>query len=70
MLTNASQFNTSNASARLQYALATSAAIHVEYFYYFYDFLGGVPLVSGAPPRVRRNGVRVGLRLLIPAFRG
>jgi len=69
ILSNASQFNTSNVSARLQYALTSSTAIDVDYLYYFYDFLGGLPLVSG-PPRVQRNGVRIGLRLLIPALRG
>ena len=66
----ASQYDTYNGSARLQYALTTSTAIHVEYFYYFYDFLGDVLVVSGAPQRMERNGVRIGLRLLVPAFRG
>ena len=66
----ASQFNTNSASVRLQYALTSSTAIHVEYVYYFYDFLGDVTLVSGAPPRMQRNAVRAGLRLLFPAFRG
>jgi hypothetical protein len=68
--TNSSQFDTYNGSVRLQYALTNSTAIHVEYLYYFYDFLGAVRLVSGAPPRMERNGVRIGLRLLIPALRG
>jgi len=66
----ASQFDTYNGSARLQYALTNSTAIHVEYLYYFYDFLGDVLVVSGAPQRMQRNGVRVGLRLLVPALKG
>jgi hypothetical protein len=66
----ASQFDTYNGSARLQYALSNSTAIHVEYLYYFYDFLGDALLVPGAPPRMQRNGVRIGLRLLIPALKG
>jgi len=65
-----SQYDTYTGSARLQYALTPSTAIHIEYFYYFYDFLGNVTVVSGAPQRMERNGVRVGLRLLVPAFRG
>jgi len=65
----ASQFDTYNGSVRLQYALSNSTAIHVEYLYYFYDFLGDVLVISGAPPRMERNGVRVGVRLLVPALR-
>jgi hypothetical protein len=68
--TTASQFDTYNGVVRLQYALTNSTAVHVEYLYYFYDFLGAVPLVSGASPRMERNGVRIGVRLLIPALRG
>lgn len=65
----ASQFDTYSGSARLQYALANSTAIHVEYLYYFYDFLGDVLVLSGAPPRMERNGVRVGLRFFVPALK-
>jgi len=64
-----SQFDTYNGSVRLQCALSNSTAIHVEYLYYFYDFLGDVLVLSGAPPRMERNGVRVGLRFLVPALR-
>jgi hypothetical protein len=65
----ASQFDTYNGSVRLQYALANSTAIHVEYLYYFYDFVGDVLVLSGAPPRLERNGVRVGLRFFVPALK-
>jgi hypothetical protein len=65
----ASQFDTYNGSVRVQYALSNATAIHVEYLYYFYDFLGDVLVISGAPSRMERNGVRVGLRLLVPALR-
>lgn len=64
------QYDTYNASARVQYALNTSTAFNVEYVYYFYDFTGDVLVTSGAPQRLQRNGVRFGLRLLLPAFRG
>jgi len=67
---DSSRYDTYNGSARFQYALTPSTALHLEYFYYFYDFLGHVVVVSGAPQRMERNGVRVGLRLLVPAFRG
>lgn len=66
----ATQYDTYNASAYAQYALTSSTAIHVEYFYYSYDFVGDVLVISGGPQRLQRNGVRVGLRLLVPAFRG
>jgi hypothetical protein len=66
----AANFDTYRASLRFQFAVAKSAAIHAEYLYYFYDFLGDVQLPVGASPRLKRNGVRLGLRLLIPAFRG
>jgi len=66
----ASQYDTYNGSARLQYALTNSTAVHVEYLYYFYDFVGNVLVISGSPQRLERNGVRIGLRLLVPAFRG
>jgi hypothetical protein len=65
----ASQFDTYNGSVRLQYALANSTAIHVEYLYYFYDFLGDALVLSGAPPRLERNGVRVGLRFFVPTLK-
>jgi len=65
----ASQFDTYNGSARVQYALGNSTAIHVEYLYYFYDFLGDVLVLSGAPPRMERHGVRVGLRFFVPALK-
>jgi hypothetical protein len=67
---SSSHFDTYRGSLRFQFALAKSAAIHAEYLYYFYDFLGDVQLPFGASPRLQRNGVRVGLRLLIPALRG
>lgn len=67
--TATSQYDTYNGSARLQYALTSSTAIHVEYLYYFYDFRGDVLVLSGAPPRLERNGVRVGLRFFVPALK-
>jgi hypothetical protein len=70
LTTAASQYDTYHGSARLQYALTNSTAVHIEYLYYFYDFVGNVLVVSGAPQRLERNGVRIGLRLLVPAFRG
>jgi hypothetical protein len=67
---NAMNFDTYRASVRMQLALARSAAIHAEYLYYFYNFHGDIALPFGASPRLQRNGVRVGLRLLIPTLRG
>jgi hypothetical protein len=67
---NSLHFDTYRGSVRVQFALAKSMAIHAEYLYYLYDFLGSVQLPIGASPRLERNGVRVGLRLLIPALRG
>jgi len=70
LASTASQYDTYTGSARFEYALTSNAALHVEYFYYFYDFVGDVLVVSGAPQRLQRNGARVGLRLFVPAFRG
>jgi hypothetical protein len=67
---NALQFDTYRASVRFQFAVAKSTAVHAEYLYYFYDFAGEAPLPLGVSPRLQRNGVRVGLRLLIPTLRG
>jgi hypothetical protein len=67
---NAMNFDTYRGSLRFQFAIAKSTAIHAEYLYYFYNFLGDVQLPFGASPRLQRNGVRLGLRLLIPALRG
>jgi hypothetical protein len=67
---NSVHFDTYRGSVRFQIALAKSTAIHAEYLYYLYDFLGSVQLPVGASPRMERNGVRVGLRVLIPALRG
>jgi hypothetical protein len=67
---NTMNFDTYRASVRMQFALARSAAVHAEYLYYFYNFHGDVGLPLRASPRLQRNGVRVGLRLLIPALRG
>jgi hypothetical protein len=66
----ASDYDTYNASTYLQYAIGRSTAIRAEYLYYFYDFRGDLLLVSGAPRHLARNGVRIGLRFFLPAFRG
>ena len=58
-------FRTNTASARTQLALNHNAALFAEYLFYFYDFpIGLAPI--GAPPRVSRNSVRVGLSLWVP----
>jgi hypothetical protein len=58
-------FRTNTATARTQMALNHNAALFAEYLFYFYDFpIGLTPI--GAPPRVSRNGVRVGLSLWVP----
>jgi hypothetical protein len=63
----ASLFDTYTASARFRYGLTRTWATYVEYLYYFYDSRGTLPLVPGLPPRVERNGIRVGLMLRMPA---
>jgi hypothetical protein len=65
-----SDYDTYNGSTYLQYAIGRSTAIRAEYLYYFYDFRGDILLVSGAPRHLARNGVRIGLRFFLPAFRG
>jgi hypothetical protein len=67
---SALHFDTYQGSLRFQFALTKTSAIHVEYLYYLYDFLGITQLAPGVSPRLERNGVRVGLRLFVPALRG
>jgi hypothetical protein len=68
-LRSRSTYSTYTGDVRLRYALSRSWAAYVQYLYYFYDFRGTNQLVTGLPPRLERNGARVGLTLWLPVVK-
>ena len=61
-------FTTYTTDVRTRFALKTAWAVYLEYLYYYYDFSGRlVPI--GAPPKMARNSVRVGLTWWFPLQR-
>jgi hypothetical protein len=62
-------YNTYTGNARVRYAVSRTFALFAEYLYYYYDIRNGVLLQPGMPPGLRRNGVRTGLTLWMPAVR-
>jgi hypothetical protein len=62
-------FDTYTGDIKLRYALSRSFAIFAEYLQYYYDFRGSAQLFDGIPAGLKRNGVRVGLNMWMPALR-
>ena len=62
-------YDTYAGEARLGYALTRMVALSVGYVYYLYDTHGSDPLVSDFPALLRRQGVRAGLVMRVPALR-
>lgn len=62
-------FETYTGNARLRVAANHGLAVFAEYLYYFYRFDRGIQLISGAPPELRRNSVRIGLTFWAPLLR-
>jgi hypothetical protein len=65
----ADQFTTYTGDARLRFAVNKVWATYVEYLFYYYEFGPGISLPPGVPPGLTRNGVRVGLTMLMPVMR-
>jgi hypothetical protein len=66
-LRTASTYASYTGSVRLQQLIAKNWALFAQYLYYYYDFRGsGLLLLPGVPRGLERNGVRVGLTLLLP----
>jgi hypothetical protein len=63
----ASGYTTYTGNARLRVAVTRNWAVYSEYLYYYYDF-SGTALLPGLPPRLERNGARVGLTLWMPVI--
>jgi hypothetical protein len=61
-------FDTYTSDTRVRISLGQVLATYVEYLYYLYDFRRYAPLVPGMPPALERNGVRVGLTLVVPTL--
>ena len=65
----ADQFTTYTGDARLRFMVNKVWATYVEYLFYYYEFGPGISLPPGVPPGLTRNGVRVGLTMLMPVMR-
>lgn len=65
----ADQFTTYTGDARLRFMVNKVWATYVEYLFYYYEFGPGITLPPGVPPGLTRNGVRVGLTMLMPVMR-
>ena len=63
-----SPVETYSAEVRLRVGLTNKLAAFGEYLYYFYDVPLGFPLTSTLPPRVSRNGVRLGIAWWLPVI--
>jgi hypothetical protein len=63
------RFDTYGTEVRIRYALTRSWALYGQYIYYFYDFHRDMPLPSGVPSGLERNGLRAGVTLWVPAVR-
>jgi hypothetical protein len=62
-------FDSYTASARSEIRLSQFAWLYAHYFYYHYDFDGRAVLSPNFLPQFDRQGVRGGLRLLLPLLR-
>ena len=58
-----------SASAQLQYALTSFAAVYTRYIYYHYRYSDDIPLDERFPRQLDRHGVRIGLTTSIPLIR-
>jgi hypothetical protein len=62
------RFDTYTSALKLRLALSQSLSVDGEYLYYLYDFRRYASLVSGMPSALERNGLRVGLTVLMPTL--
>jgi hypothetical protein len=64
-------FDTFTVDVKARVAITRTIATYYEYLYYYYDFRGNTLLLlgPGVPPGLKRNGVRAGLTLWMPAYR-
>jgi hypothetical protein len=60
-------FVTYTAASRVRLALTPRLATYFEYVYYYYDFSETRSLAPGIPSQLERNGIRVGLTVLLPS---
>jgi hypothetical protein len=60
------QYRSNRSVLTLRSELTTRLSAFAEYFYYHYEFNDATFLIQGAPPRLSRQGVRVGLNLALP----
>jgi hypothetical protein len=68
-LRTASTYASYTGSVRVQQLIDRNWALFAQYLYYYYDFRGsGLLLLPGVPRGLERNGVRVGLTLLLPVL--
>jgi hypothetical protein len=61
-------FDTYTSNARLRVALTRAVSVYAEYLYYLYDFRRQAGLVPGMVPALERNGIRIGLTLVVPTL--
>jgi len=66
---NALVYDTYTGDLGVRYAVSRTVAVFAQYLYYYYDIESGALLVPGIPPGLKRNGVRTGLTLWMPALR-
>ena len=63
------RFHTYSGTARLQWALASFAAVTADYIYYRYEYPSGYNLPSGMPNRTDRQRVQAGVAFWVPIVR-
>jgi hypothetical protein len=68
-LTGTSSTEKIGTSARVRVALNRSAAVSSEYMFYRYRFDDLLVLPAGVPPKLHRQGIRIGLDLWLPLVR-
>ncbi|HXH06106.1 MAG TPA: hypothetical protein VNI83_05885 [Vicinamibacterales bacterium] len=65
---SATAIETYTGDLRLRVGLTRTLAAFAEYLYYYYDFARAPELQGALPPRLRRQGVRVGLAVWLPVL--
>jgi hypothetical protein len=63
------RFKIYSGSTRVQFGLASYAAINVQYINYYYDFPPGYQLPEGVPVRTNRQRVQIGASFWLPIAR-